>query len=76
MQNKNEKIIQDVKTFLNTEKNEIVYKVKKKNTSKKTNENKKIDSESEIIKEEVREWLKLNAERISKELITKKINKD
>ena len=76
MQNKNEKIIQDVKTFLNTEKNEIVYKVKKKNTSKKTDENKKIDSESEIIKEEVREWLKLNAERISKELITKKINKD
>jgi len=75
MQNKNEKIIQDVKTFLNTEKNEIVYKVKKKNTSKK-NENKKIDSESEIIKKEVREWLKLNAERISKELITKKINKD
>ncbi|MBH43808.1 MAG: hypothetical protein CMP25_03335 [Rickettsiales bacterium] len=75
MKNKNDKIIQDVKNFLKTEENEIVHGVKKINTTK-TNGNKKIDSESEIIKKEIREWLKLNAERISKELIKKKFNKD
>ena len=65
MKKKNEKIIQDVKTFLNPD-----------NNKEKSLKNTKKDIESEIIRKEVKEWLKSNAERISKELITKANNKD
>tara|TARA_B100000989_G_scaffold292917_1_gene269555 strand:+ start:145 stop:372 length:228 start_codon:yes stop_codon:yes gene_type:complete len=75
MKKDNKKIILNVKKFLNTNVDETVKKVENEE-KQKTIKNETIDSESEIIKKEVKEWLKLNAERISKELITKKINKD
>ena len=74
MKKKNEKIIQDVKTFLNSDNNKI--KDKFDNNKEKSLKNTKKDIESEIIRKEVKEWLKSNAERISKELITKANNKD
>ena len=74
MKKKNEKIIQDVKTFLNPDNNKIEDKFD--NNKEKSLKNTKKDIESEIIRKEVKEWLKSNAERISKELITKAINKD
>ena len=74
MKKKNEKIIQDVKTFLNPDNNKIEDKFD--NNKEKSFKNTKKDIESEIIRKEVKEWLKSNAERISKELITKAINKD
>ena len=74
MKKKNEKIIQDVKTFLNLDSNKPEDKFDNKNEKpfRKT----KKDIESEIIRQEVKEWLKSNAERISKELIIKTTNKD
>ena len=74
MKKKNEKIIQDVKTFLNSDSNNTEDKFV--NNNGKTFRNTKKDNESEIIRQEVKEWLKSNAERISKELITKATNKD
>ena len=74
MKKKNEKIIQDVKTFLNPESNKTEDKFD--NNNGKPFGNTKKASESEIIRQEVKEWLKSNAERISKELITKATNKD
>ena len=74
MKKKNEKIIQDVKTFLNPDNNKIEDKFD--NNKEKSLKNTKKDIESEIIRKEVKEWLKSNAERISKELITKATNKD
>ena len=74
MKKKNEKIIQDVKTFLNPDNNKIEDKFD--NNKEKSLKNTKKDIESEIIRKEVKEWLKSNAERISKELITKANNKD
>ena len=74
MKKKNEKIIQDVKTFLNPDNNKIEDKFD--NNKEKSFKNTKKDIESEIIRKEVKEWLKSNAERISKELITKATNKD
>ena len=73
MKKKNEKIIQDVKTFLNPDNSKIEDKFENKG---KPFKNTKKDIESEIIRKEVKEWLKSNAERISKELITKANNKD
>ena len=75
MKKKNEKIIQDVKTFLNPDNNKKEDRFDNKNKGKSVRNTKK-DTESEIIKKEVQEWLKLNAERLSKELITKATNKD
>ena len=74
MKKENEKIIQNVRIFLNLDNDERDHndKIKKE----KPDTNIKNDTESEIIKKEVKEWLKLNAERISKELINKEINKD
>ena len=74
MKKKNEKIIQDVKTFLNSDSNNTEDKFV--NNKGKTFRNTKKDIESEIIRQEVKEWLKSNAERISKKLITKATNKD
>ena len=74
MKKKNEKIIQNVKTFLNPDNNKIDDKFD--NNKEKSFKNTKKDIESEIIRKEVKEWLKSNAERISKELITKANNKD
>ena len=74
MKKKNEKIIQNVKTFLNSDSNNTEDKFD--NNNGKTFRNTKKDIESEIIRQEVKEWLKSNAERISKELITKATNKD
>ena len=74
MKKKNEKIIQDVKTFLNSDSNNTEDKFVSNNG--KTFRNTKKNIESEIIRQEVKEWLKSNAERISKELITKATNKD
>ena len=74
MKKKNEKIIQGVKTFLNPDNNKTEDKFDDNNG--KLLRNTKKDIESEIIRKEVKEWLKLNAERISKELITKANNKD
>ena len=67
-------IIQNVKTFLNPDNNKIDDKFD--NNKEKSFKNIKKDIESEIIRKEVKEWLKSNAERISKELITKANNKD
>ena len=75
MKKKNEKIIQDVKTFLNPDNNKREERFDNTNKGKSVRYTKK-DTESEIIKKEVQEWLKLNAERLSKELITKATNKD
>ena len=74
MKKKNEKIIQGVKTFLNPDNNKTEDKFDGNNG--KPLRNAKKDIESEIIRKEVKEWLKSNAERISKELITKANNKD
>lgn len=74
MKKKNEKIIQDVKTFLNLDSNKPEDKFD--NNNRKPFRNTKKDIESEIIRQEVKEWLKSNAERISKELITRATNKD
>ena len=74
MKKKNEKIIQDVKTFLNPDNKKTEGKFD--NNNGKTFRDTKKDIEAEIIKKEVKEWLKSNAERISKELITKATNKD
>ncbi len=74
MKKKNEKIIQDVKTFLNPDSNKPEDKFD--NSNGKPFRNTKKDIESEIIRQEVKEWLKSNAERISRELITKATNKD
>ena len=74
MKKKNEKIIQGVKTFLNPDNKKTEDKFG--NNNGKTFRDTKKDIEAEIIKKEVKEWLKLNAERISKELINKEINKD
>ena len=74
MKKKNEKIIQDVKTFLNSDSNNTEDKFV--NNKGKTFRNTKKDIESEIIRQEVKEWLESNAERISKELITIATNKD
>ena len=74
MKKKNEKIIQDVKTFLNPDNNKTEGKFD--NNNRKTFRNTKKDIEAEIIKKEVKAWLESNAERISKELITKATNKN
>ena len=74
MKKKNEKIIQGVKTFLNPDNNKTEGKFD--DNKEKSLKNTKKDIESEIIRKEVKEWLKSNAERISKELITKANNKD
>ena len=74
MKKENEKIVQGVKNFLNSDNNKTEDKFD--NNNEKPLRNTKKNIESEIIKKEVKEWLKSNAERISKELITRAINKD
>ena len=74
MKKENEKIVQGVKNFLNSDNNKTEDKFDDNNG--KLLRNTKKDIESEIIRKEVKEWLKSNAERISKELITKATNKD